>query len=175
MRTRISTLLAFSMFILASCTHLRTFKTYDDINVVSKDRKGQITLVNGRGYAGRDFHLAEDSTHWRDLNTNKAQSISTSQIREISIKKSGRGAWEGFGVGLLAGAAIGAVIGFASGDDPGADEPGLENLFAITAGEKALRSGVYLGGLGGLVGLSVGATTGSKDKFVLQEKKTGSQ
>ena len=161
--------------ITSGCTHLRTFKTYDDINTVAKDRKGQIILINGRGHAGRDFHLANDSTHWRDLDTNKAQSISTSQIQEISIKKSGRGAWEGFGLGLLAGAVSGVVIGFVSGDDPGANEPGLQNLFANTAGEKALGYGVVFGGLGGLVGLPVGAATGSKDKFVLQENKNASK
>jgi hypothetical protein len=171
MRKLVLPLLAFSTFLLASCTHLRTFKTYEDINTVSKDRKAQIILVNGRGYEGRDFHLAEDSTQWRDLNTNKAQSISTSEIREISIKNSGRGAWEGFGLGLLAGAATGAVIGFASGDDPGANGHGFETLFAHTAGEKALVYDVVTGGGGGLLGVVIGSSTGSKDKFVLQGEK----
>ena len=157
--------------ITSGCTHLRTFKTYDDINVVSKDRKGQIILVDGRGYDGRDFHLAEDSTHWRDLKTNKAQSISTSQIRELHIKKKGRGAWEGFGIGLVAGAATGALIGSANGDDPGVGEPG-HDIFSATAEEKAVGYGVLGGLLGGLIGLPVGASTG-KDKFVLQEKKNG--
>jgi len=175
MKTSISTLLAFSMFSLAGCTHLRTFKTYDDINTVSKDRKAQIILVNGRGYTGRDFHLADDSTHWRDLNTNKAQSIPTSQIREIAIKKSGRGALEGFGIGLLAGAATGAVIGFASGDDPGADGQGFESLLQYAAAEKAGMGAILVGGIGGLVGIPIGASTGSKDKFVLQENKNASK
>jgi hypothetical protein len=157
--------------IAAGCTHLRTFKTYDDINAVSKDRKGQVILVDGRAYDGRDFHLAEDSTHWRDLNTKKMLSLSTSQIREIRIKKKGRGAWEGFGIGLVAGTAIGAVIGFADGDDPGVGEPG-HDLFSATAEEKAVGYGVFGGLLGGLIGLPVGASTGN-DKFVLQNKQNG--
>ncbi len=175
MKTRNFFLLTVTLFLCSGCTHLRTFKTYDDINAVSKDRKGQIILVNDRGFAGRDFHLADDSTRWRDLNTNEAQSISTSQIREIKIKKSGRGAWEGFGLGLLAGVVSGVVIGFVSGDDPGAGEQGLQDLFANTAGEKALGYGVVFGGLGGLVGLPVGAATGSKDKFILQQKQVDQQ
>ena len=156
--------------ITSGCTHLRTFKTYDDINTVSKDRKGQITLVNGRGYAGRDFHLAEDSTHWRDLSTNKAQSISTSQIREISVKNKGRGAWEGFGLGLASGAALGAVIGLGSGSDP---ESGGFGPPSFSAGDKALGYGIVFGGGAGLLGIPIGSSTGSKDKFVLQQKKNG--
>jgi len=170
MNPRYAILMA-AAIITSGCTHLRTFKTYDDINTVSKDRKGQVILVDGRAYDGRDFHLADDSTHWRDLNTNKAQSISTSQIREISIKKSGRGAWEGFGLGLASGAALGAVIGLGSGSDP--EDASL--VFGASAGEKALGYGIVFGAGGGLVGLAAGASTGSKDKFVLQEKKTGSQ
>jgi hypothetical protein len=157
------------MVILASCTHLRTFKTYDDINAVSKDREGQIILVDGRAYEGRDFHLGADSTHWRDLKTNKTLSLSTLQIREISVKKSGRGAWEGFGIGLVIGATTGALIGSARGDDPGPGEPG-HDIFSATVEEKAEGYGVFGGLLGGLIGLPVGASTG-KDKFVLQREK----
>jgi len=172
MKTPNSTLLAFSIFMLTSCTHLRTFSTFDDINAVSKDRKGQIILVNGVGYTGRSFHLADDSTHWRDLNTNESQSISTSQIHAIAIKKSSRGAWEGFGLGLLAGAVSGVVIGLMSGDESasGVLELGILRIgpFPSSEGGNALGYGIVFGGLGGLVGLPIGAATGSKDKFVLQ-------
>lgn len=50
------------------------------------------------------------------------------------IKKSGRGAWEGFGLGLLYGGAAGSLIGLASGDDPESD------WFGLTAVEKAVRN-----------------------------------
>jgi len=164
MKTPISMLLPFSIIVLASCTHLRTYSTLDDINAVSKDRKGLIILANGRGRQGIDFHLAVDSTRWRDLNTNKAQSIPTSQIREISIKKGGRGALEGFALGLLIGFGSGAIVGLVSGSDP------ENSWFAYSAGEKALGYGIVFGGGAGLLGLPIGAATGSKDKFVLHKE-----
>jgi len=176
MKTRTLPLLMLAMSFFSACTHLRTFKTYDDINTFSKDREGWIKLSTGGVIAGQDIQISSDSTLWREPDSNQRQSVATSQIREISIKNSGRGAWEGFGIGLLAGAVTGAVIGFASGDDP---EQGLEilplSLFQITAEQKAAIGAILGGGIGGLVGLPIGASTGSKDKFVLQENKNASK
>jgi hypothetical protein len=92
--------------------------------------------------------------------------VATSEIGTVVIKKRGRGALEGLGIGILAGAVTGALIGFASGDD----DP--QTVFLpLTAEEKALEGGIVLGGAGGLLGLPIGAAVGSKDKFVLQGEK----
>ncbi len=58
---------------------------------------------------------------------------------------------EGAGIGLLVGAATGAIIGLASGDD----EPGF---ITWTAEQKAGVGAVLLGGVGGVIGLIAGAT-----------------
>ena len=64
-------------------------------------------------------------------------------------KKSNVG--KGLGIGFLAGAALGAVIGFAAGDDP----PG----FLAFSSEQKAAAGAILGGLaGGVIGGVVGAT-----------------
>ena len=179
MKTRTLPLLMLAMSFFSACTHLRTFKTYDDINTFSKDREGWIKLSTGGVIAGQDIQISSDSTLWREPDSNQRQSVATSQIREISIKNSGRGAWEGFGIGLLAGAATGAVIGFASGDDSGADGQELLSLplswFQVNAEQKVTIGAILGGGIGGLVGLTIGASTGSKDKFVLQENKNASK
>jgi hypothetical protein len=66
---------------------------------------------------------------------------------------------KGLGIGILAGAASGALLGFLSGDDePESWNPW--NLFHFTAGEKAWEFGVSLGGLGGAVGAVIGALKG---------------
>jgi hypothetical protein len=62
----------------------------------------------------------------------------------------GAGAVRGLVIGLLAGGAGGAVIGYANGDD----DPGI---VSFSAGEKAIILGVLLGGAGALIGGIAGA------------------
>ncbi len=75
-----------------------------------------------------------------------------------------RGALEGAGVGLLVGAAGGAVVGYASGDDPPCSD---ESWFCLSfsAGEKAEILGVYAGGLGAVSGLVLGGLIGSRSVY----------
>jgi hypothetical protein len=58
------------------------------------------------------------------------------------------------------GGTVGAVIGFASGDD----KPKGFYTWTLTAGQKALIGGVGGGVIGGLIGGVVGAARSSKDK-----------
>jgi len=55
------------------------------------------------------------------------------------------------GIGALVGAATGAFIGLADGDDP------KESFLAFTAGEKAAMGGIVLGGAGLVIGTLIGA------------------
>ena len=57
----------------------------------------------------------------------------------------GRGALLGAGVGVV----VGAVIGFAGGDDPNVDEGGL------TASENAVEGAGIFGAIGALIGLAI--------------------
>lgn len=65
-------------------------------------------------------------------------------------RSTGAGAVRGLVIGLLAGGAGGAVIGYANGDD----DPGI---VSFSAGEKAIILGVVLGGAGALIGGIAGA------------------
>ena len=99
------------------------------------------------------------------------------QINTIVLKKRNeglKGAWIGFG----AGAVIGAIIGFASGDDPVSPLSGnpfndifvsLGNSFAMTAGQKAVFTGITGGAIGALIGGITGALL--KKKFIIGGKK----
>jgi hypothetical protein len=64
---------------------------------------------------------------------------------------------KGFGIGILAGAATGALLGFMSGNE---EPSGPFDIFTFTAGEKAFAFGVVLGGFGGVIGGFVGALKG---------------
>ncbi len=68
-----------------------------------------------------------------------------------------RGGFEGAGLGFLAGAAAGAVVGFSLGSDPPLPPNSDCGPCSFTAGTKAL----FLGLAGGVLGLGVGAIAGA--------------
>ena len=86
-------------------------------------------------------------------------------------------------LGFAIGAVTGVVVGLASGDDPVMAYPdpsddflglgtlavGINNAFAMTAGEKAVAGGLGLGVTGAIVGTVVGALV--KKKFIIDGKK----
>ena len=76
---------------------------------------------------------------------------------EISQGGSSRGASfvKGGGVGLLAGAAFGAVVGFASGGDD-------SGILQISASEMAAIGAAAFGALGMIIGAVVGLATGGE-------------
>jgi hypothetical protein len=171
MKPRYIIIIALAVF-TSRCTHLRQVQSFDEINKVAAGKPARVTLTDGRVLSGKGLQMATDSTSWLDSTTGRKQSIVTTEIDKVVIKKRGRGALEGLGMGVLAG----AVIGFALGDDPPC-EPYPNDLFGIgqslcegfrlSAGEKALAGA----GGGGLWGMIIGAAVGSKDKFVLHENK----
>ncbi len=65
------------------------------------------------------------------------------------------------GLGLLIGASVGAILGYASGDDE-------KGWFAFTAGQKALMYGGGLGITGGIFGLIIGQ--GSREDVLFEIK-----
>ena len=92
-----------------------------------------------------------------------------SELRGYEVRRSGMGALEGFAGGLLGGAALGAIMGYADGNDP----PCMSNelfgcLFYVrqTAAEKATIDGVLLGITGALTGTVIGALAGHTDRFL---------
>jgi hypothetical protein len=80
--------------------------------------------------------------------------------------------------GLLIGVAAGAIIGFASGDDPPCEPvsndffglgQGICEAFRMSAAEKAATGAIFLGIAGMLVGTPTGALIGSKEEYRFQQ------
>jgi hypothetical protein len=108
---------------------------------------------------------------------NGSNKIDVIQINTIVLKKKNAGL-KGALIGLAAGVVVGAIIGFASGDDPVKPYTGdaysdvfidLGNAFALTATEKAAGLSV----VGGMTGALIGGITGAllKKKFIIGGKK----
>ena len=74
-------------------------------------------------------------------------------------------------IGSITGFAVGGIIGLVDGDDP------PDTFLAWTAGEKALVSGVFLGGVGALTGWLLGSIkvkfeiNGDLNNYERQRKK----
>jgi hypothetical protein len=81
-----------------------------------------------------------------------------SDVWRLDVSRGRKSAWAaGLGIGVVAGALTGALLGAVSGNQ----EQGLFNgcLFLCSAGEKAAAGAAVLGGLGGLIGVVIGANT----------------
>jgi hypothetical protein len=66
---------------------------------------------------------------------------------------------KGLAGGFLTGFGLGALFGFASGDDS-------EGFIRFTAGEKAMMLGIFLGIIGGIGGAVVGYFSSTRDRRV---------
>ncbi len=150
---------------ISSCTHRPKYFTIYDINYETKNKKVQLTLSNGQNLEVKGFRITADSSYWHNLTTGKKQSVATSDVKSVAIKRRGRGALEGLGFGGVIGFSIGALIGLNEGGDP------QKGFFYLTAEEKAIIYGIYFGAIGGLVGIPVGAAVGSKDRFDIENEK----
>ena len=93
-----------------------------------------------------------------------------SEITSITFVSPGRGALEGLGIGLLVGGLLGALMGFADGDDP-------EGSFIwVSAETKAVVGGGFFGAIGGLIGIIIGAARGHQYVYLfdnLDERTLG--
>lgn len=145
------------LMLIASCTHQQPQSTLherygEDVNVV---------LATGMGI---DARVEQTPTGFvlRDTQGNVVPYESVGSVEHVSH---GMGALEGLGLGVLIGGGVGAVSGLASGDDRCDDTENECDVFNFTAGEKAILFGILIGGVGGLVGLAVGAVKGSKDVY----------
>jgi hypothetical protein len=89
--------------------------------------------------------------------------VESADMRSYTTVSRGRGAAEGLALGGLGGAALGAVIGLASGDDKCAERGFCILLFS--ARDKAILGGIAFGGLGLALGGLLGALVGSRDVY----------
>ena len=91
--------------------------------------------------------VGADSIHLRRDGRADSLSIPLAQVTAIELSQGQRTQGRrGMGIGFLAGAGFGVLIGLADGDDP------PENFIQFSAAEKAMLGGAVLGAVGGVVG-----------------------
>ncbi len=138
---------------------------------INKDIRVTVTAGNSKQYTG-NILFASDSVLmiWRSNEPYRADKLnelaiqlSPIEIEQILIEKEGHFV-TGMGTGLLIGGGIGALIGFASGDDEG-------GFIAFSAATKALFLGIGLGVPSAIVGGISGAAQGIDDDYLLKGDK----
>ena len=133
------------------------------------------TIIKGRLVAVNDSQVILKSYSGN-------QRVPVENITTLTLKRKNsvlKGTLIGFGIGAV----TGIIIGLASGNDPimpypdpyedplfvGTMVAGINNAFAMTAGQKAVAGGLALGTTGAIVGAIVGAV--AKKKFIIGNKK----
>ncbi|GHA74456.1 thiamine pyrophosphate-dependent enzyme [Pontibacter akesuensis] len=95
------------------------------------------------------------------VSTNASMVVPVSSISKIQVRKKGKVA-RGVLLGALGGMAVGAIVGYASGDDT--CPPGSWCLFQLSAGDKAVIGGVT--GIGPGMALGALASSGKKTTII---------
>jgi hypothetical protein len=78
--------------------------------------------------------------------------------RSLGGRSGRKRAARGAGIGLVAGAVTGVLVGLVSGDDPCERDQFLGCFLAFSAGEKAAMYGIALGAVGTIGGAVAGAS-----------------
>ena len=159
-------ILIISMVFCLGCSSIR-FVGYDEpscaeLNKQLVGEKARITLKNGEVIKGENISVTPDSTFWVESELKRKQTVSTSDVMEISIKNHSQSARAGLFFGLLGGCATGALIHQSRGSE------GVPIAIGFTAEQKAVI-GKFILGLGGLLGWKIGRSIEIIDKYVLSE------
>lgn len=108
-----------------------------------EDGQGSVPLVPARSLV-----FALDTSSWYNAETQMLERTSTAGIREVRFTNRTRGAFEGLGLGVLAGGALGALL--LMGQD--GDCQGDGSCFRFSRGDMGWIGAVLGGAAGGLIG-----------------------
>jgi hypothetical protein len=156
-----------AVVVLAGCTHTRPITEAHEL-------VGEWVTVETYSHETTEVYVeqayVEGATEGIAFRSATGGYVAISEIAKIVDKRVGRGGLEGFGLGFLGGAAVGAVIGYADGDDECDPNDGHWCLFTMTAGEKAVLGGAVFGVLGGALGGLIGLARGSHFEYSYGER-----
>ena len=172
---KLSLLIACLLILIVSKAQSDSLSGKKQKNLVASIKTVNNEIIKGRVFAVNDSQLVLNSFNGRQV-------ISAENMRSFTLKRK-NSVLRGTLIGLGIGAVTGVIIGFASGNDPvmaypdpstdlfglGAFAAGINNAFAMTAGQKAAAGGLFLGTTGAVVGAIIGAV--AKKKFIIGGRK----
>lgn len=141
--------------VLGGCTHTRGLEgqPWSQINAQAGRSEATVELASGERVAARSLHLAPDVATWVDPASGDLRSVPTADVVAVRFADRQRGALEGAGIGLAAGAIVGGTVGgFAALREAGYfPREGNPDDTAVLVGA----------GAGGLVGAALGSLLGA--------------
>lgn len=159
---------AILLFFIFGCAHTHRLpqnSSRDDFNEINKklsDEEVTIVLAESAGeIETKNISITSDSISYLDIEQEKRKRVATAEVNKIVQTKYGRGAAEGFGLGLLAGSAIfgsSVLIALSTGDN---SEAAAFHRLGIVA------TGLAVGGAAVVISPLIGAAKGSQDIYIL--------
>lgn len=164
-------LLSICVLALAGCSSTKTVSfnggggaSPSEITKAATGKHSTILLTDGREISTTSLQVAADSTSYYNHKTDRFETVATSDILEVEVTHTGRGALAGLGAGLVAGAAVGLVRALSQGDDP----PG--SLISLSKDQKLFIFPIAHAFSLSLVSTPVGAIIGLDDKYVFESQ-----
>lgn len=156
--------------IIVGCTHTRHIPRHplsdqlDEINKNLSGKKVKIVLATSSEHiAAENVYVAYDSVHYINTKTNMKKHIAASEVNKITIISHGKGAAEGFGLGMLSWVGATVVAIAIVGGGPVEDGPPASTLVAYYA--------LVWGAPIPILTTFVGAAGGSKKTYVFDDKE----
>ena len=137
-----------------------------------KQKKGAwifVTKVSGKQVSGELLVVKEDSILITYNSSGQWEKVELNEILKVRIIKRSKSLL-GIGIGVVAGALLGGVLGYADGNDQYDPNRSMFQLVR-TASEKAQWGAIGGGLLGGMIGGIVGLIMGIDEKFNLTGEK----
>ena len=143
----------------AGCFHIQpgdgSSQTMSSVNRLASNQTLYVHHFGNRKAAARNLQITPTHTSWMDATTGSYVTIPTREIVNIKMLESqSEGGSGGFGMGMLAGASMGVMIGV-SGDASPSDKSTI-----------AVLGGLGFGLLGGMIGRMTSIGSGSKYRIV---------
>ncbi len=157
--------------IIVGCTHTRHIPQHplsdqlDEINKNLSGKKVEIVLATSSEHiAAENVYVAYDSVHYINTKTNMKKHIAASEVNKITIISHGKGAAEGFGIGMLSWVVLTVASVMIIGDKGPVED-----------GPPAIQVVAYYALVGGapipILTTFVGAARGSKKTYVFDDKE----
>jgi hypothetical protein len=144
-----------------SCTSVHLIQhepsDYDELNQELEGYKVKIIKANKEVILAENVFVMPDSTFWLDALRNRVFT-QTSEINELSLKSTWRGAKDGLYYGFLFGAGFGVAVSLLIEKKSGAWDP--------KAAAPIMGIGGGMGG--GIWGLMIGAAIGHTDRYIIE-------
>lgn len=155
--------LCYVVSMVCSCSHVHHLDAMSDEETKFFEERAtkksfSVQMHDERVFDGTGLVVETDTIAWNDSESGKPIQVAADQVQQIVFVSKSAGFGNGFLIGLIIGASVGGILGYAGGEDCG-DHP---DFFCISRGGGAFLGAVLIGVPAGIVGGLIGVGKGSR-------------